>query len=272
VDARVQEVVVFLIVAAILGLGGWRTRQLVVEQAGAARERNNLARHFPPNIVDRLAERDQPLGQVRSQKVAVMFIDIVGFTQFASRHTPDEVVAFLRDFHRRMEQAVFQHQGTLDKFLGDGLMATFGTPEPGPSDALNALNCAREMMQVMDEWNRQRTQTGEETIRLSIGVHYGDVVVGDVGSERRLEFAVLGDTVNVASRLEALTRALGVHTILSDDLVRAVNGAGTATDGTGTNDALNGFRCGERQQLRGRDAPVLVWMDGGAAAPAPDPV
>jgi adenylate cyclase len=200
-----------------------------------------------------------------------MFIDIVGFTQFAARHTPEEVVTFLRDFHGRMEQAVFQHEGTLDKFLGDGLMATFGTPEPGPSDALNALNCAREMMRVMEEWNRQREQAGEEIIHLSIGVHYGDVVIGDVGSERRLEFAVLGDTVNVASRLEALTRPLGVHTVLSDDLVKAVNGAGSKTGGTGIDDVLNGFHCGESQQLRGRDAPVLVWMDGEGAAPAPGP-
>lgn len=267
---RIQEVLVLLIVTLTLAVGGWRTRQLLVRQAGAARERNNLARHFPPSIVDQLAERDQPLGQVRSQPVAVMFVDIVGFTQFAARHTPDEVVAFLRDFHRRMEQAVFQHHGTLDKFLGDGLMATFGTPEPGPEDALNALNCARDMVHVMDEWNRSREKAGEEAIRLSVGVHYGDVVLGDVGSERRLEFAVLGDAVNVASHLEALTRSLGVHTVISDDLVRAVNGEGAESGGATAQEALNGFHCGERHKLKGRDESVLVWTDGAdVTGPAP---
>jgi len=266
VPARVQEVMVFLIVAGTLAVSGWRTNQLLVRQAGVARERNNLSRHFPPNIVDRLAERDQPLGQVRSQKVAVMFADIVGFTQFASRHTPDEVVTFLRAFHGRMEQAVFQYQGTLDKFLGDGLMATFGTPEPGPSDALNAVLCARAMQQSMEEWNAQRIKAGAEVIRLSVGIHYGDVVLGDVGSERRLEFAVLGDTVNVAAHLESLTRPLGVRTVVSDDLVRAVRDETERADAAAAEQVLSSFRHGERHKLKGRDAPVLVWMDGMAVA------
>ena len=91
IPARVQEIVVFLIVAVILALNGRRTNQLIIHQAEVARERGNLARHFPPNIVDQIAERDQPLGAVRSQEVAVLFVDIVGFTRMAERQTPDEV-------------------------------------------------------------------------------------------------------------------------------------------------------------------------------------
>jgi adenylate cyclase len=255
---RIQEVVIFLIVAGILAVGGWRTKQLLIRQAAAARERSNLARHFPPTIVDSLALSDQPLGEVRSQPVAVMFTDIIGFTQFAERQSPQQVIALLRELHSRLERAVFDHHGTLDKFLGDGVMATFGTPESGPHDALNAVNCARAMVQSMDEWNAQRAAAGEEPIALSIGVHYGEVVLGDVGSERRLEWAVLGDTVNVASRLEVLTRRLGVKVVLSDDLVRQVR----AEAGSQADAALAGFHCGERQALKGRDEPVLVWTDG----------
>ncbi len=255
IPARLQEVIVLIIVTATLALGGWRTNQLLIKQAEAARERNNLSRHFPPNIVDRLADRDQPLGVVRSQPVAVMFVDIVGFTQFASRHTPDEVVDTLREFHSRMEHAVFQHEGTLDKFLGDGLMATFGTPEPGPNDAHNALRCAQAMVSSIDEWNRKREKEGTEQIRLSLGVHYGDAVLGDVGSERRLEFAVLGDTVNVASHLESLSRPLGVQIVLSDDMVQRVRSESDEDD-----DALDGFRCGDTHTLKGREEPVQVWM------------
>ena len=211
IEPRIQEVLVFALVAGILGLNGWRANRLLVRQADVARERANLSRHFPPNIVDNLAERDQPLGEVRAQPVAVLFADIVGFTKMAETETPERIVEVLREFHAQMEACVFENNGTLDKFLGDGLMATFGTPETTTEDAANALRCAAAMHQRMQEWNEERQKDGKQPIRLSVGIHYGTVVLGDIGSERRLEYAVLGDVVNVASRLEALTRTLNAR-------------------------------------------------------------
>jgi adenylate cyclase len=252
---RIQEVVVFLIVVGILAVNGRRNNQLIFRQADVARERANLARHFPPNIVDQMAERDEPLGAVRSQEVAAMFVDIVGFTRMAEQQTPEEVVALLRQFHARLEAAVFEHQGTLDKFLGDGLMATFGTPDPGPHDALNALGCGRAMLADIGSWNHERKEVGAEPIQISIGIHYGPVVLGDIGSERRLEYAVLGDTVNVASRLEALTRNLGVSMVVSDDLVTAVRHGADAE----VKAALSELDSLGLQRLRGRDEPINVW-------------
>ena len=131
IPERIQEVVIFLIVAATLAVNGYRNNRLIFQQANIARERANLARYFPPTIVDQMADRDEPLGAVRSQDVSVMFVDIVGFTGMAGRQSPEDVVALLRQFHARLEAKVFEHQGTLDKFLGDGLMATFGTPRTG---------------------------------------------------------------------------------------------------------------------------------------------
>lgn len=255
IPVRVQEIVIFMIVAGILALNSRRTNQLIIRQADVARERANLARHFPPNIVDRMAERDQPLGAVRSQTVAVMFVDIVGFTGLAERQTPEEVVALLRDFHGRMESAVFDHHGTLDKFLGDGLMATFGTPEPGAQDAGNALRCGLAMLANIDRWNRERAEAGAEPVAVSIGLHYGSVVLGDIGSERRLEYAVLGDTVNVASRLEELTRRLGVRLAMSEDLAKAVRDETAAADETLLSDLGNSGP----QSVRGREEPIEVW-------------
>ncbi len=255
VPARVQEIVIFLIVAGILALNGRRANQLLTRQADVARERANLARHFPPNIVDQMAERNQPLAAVRSQVVAVMFVDIVGFTAMAERKTPDEVISLLRDFHLRMERAVFEYEGTLDKFLGDGLMATFGNPDPGDSDAGNALRCGRAMLKAMDQWNRERADGGAETIKISIGIHYGTVVLGDIGSERRLEYAVLGDSVNVASRLEELTRNLGARMALSDDLVMAIR----KEAGEEAETLLLDFRNAGPQLVRGRDKPITLW-------------
>jgi adenylate cyclase len=255
IPARVQEIVVFLIVAEILALNSRRTNQLIIDQAEVARERGNLARHFPPNIVDQLAERDQPLEAVRSQYVAVLFVDIVGFTRVADRQTPEEVVALLRAFHARMERAVFDHHGTLDKFLGDGLMATFGTPDRGTHDAGNAVRCGHAMLADMDQWNRERREAGDAPIEISIGLHYGMVVLGNIGSSRRLEYAVLGDTVNVASRLEELTRALGVRLAMSDALASAVRDDAAADATT----LLAGLGDGVPQALRGRDEPISVW-------------
>ncbi len=252
-DVITQDAVVLLIVAGILAAGSWRSRRLVLREAVAARERANLARYFSPRIVDRLAEADEPLSQVRVQPVAVLFADIVGFTHRSEREPPERIVALLRAFHARLEQAVFEHEGTLDKYLGDGVMATFGTPEVGPDDAYNALAAARAMLASIEAWNRERSGPGGEPIQLSIGIHYGEVVLGDIGSERRLEFAVLGDVVNVASRLEQLTRQLDSSLVVSDALVRAARRSPQAGPG------LVGLCPAEPQHLRGRDQPVAVW-------------
>src|SRR3954468_19811428 len=147
---------------------------------------------------------------------AVLFANIVGFTRQCEERPPAEAIDLLRGFHRRMEQTIFAFGGTLDKFLGDGVMATFGTPRPGSRDAANALGCARAMLAEIDAWNRDRRARGQAEVRIGIGVHSGPVVLGDVGSRRHLEFAVIGDTVNIASRLESLTRQLEVTIVISE--------------------------------------------------------
>ena len=255
IPKRVQEIFVFIIVAAMLAVAGRRTNNLLRRQAEAARERANLARHFPPNIVDQLAHRDQPLGAVRDQDVAVMFVDIVGFTKFAESRMAGEIVGTLREFHARMEREVFDHHGTLDKFLGDGLMVTFGTPEPGPHDAGNALACAAAMVKSMEQWNQERARIGVEPIQVAIGLHHGHVVLGDIGSERRLEFAVLGDAVNVASRLEGMTRELGVQIAASGEVIEAAKREAAA----GTEDVLSYFSATGARAVRGRGETVEVW-------------
>ncbi len=254
IDVWLQDVVLVLLIAGLLAVVVRRSRSLVVRQAGAARERANLARYFPPTMVDRLAELDEPLGTVRAQPVAVLFADIVGFTRLAERQAPEQVIALLREFHALMERAVFDHHGTLDKYLGDGLMATFGTPEAGPRDAANALAAARAMLAAIDEWNAERAAADEPPIRLSIGLHYGEAVLGDVGSERRMEFAVLGDTVNVASRLEEKTRGLDCAIVASDALVAA-----TRAEASDDPDLIVGLTNRGPQALRGRDEAVVVW-------------
>lgn len=252
---RILEAAVLLLAASVVAVAVQRSRRLVVREAEAARGRANLARYFSPTIVDDLLATDAPLGAVRTQPVAVLFADLVGFTRIAENRNPDDVIALLRGFHRRMEDAVFGHGGTLDKFLGDGLMATFGTPKTGLKDTINALACLRAMLAAVDLWNAERAAAGDDTpLHLSIGVHFGTVVLGDIGSERQLEFAVIGDVVNVASRLEELTRAMNVRAVVSEAFVEALRRqAGQEADAL-----LAGFVLHPPQALRGRDEPLAT--------------
>jgi adenylate cyclase len=157
-----------------------------------------------------------------------------------------------------MENTIFAFGGTLDKYLGDGVMATFGTPRPGSRDAADALACARALLGEIEDWNRERAGRGQTAVRIGIGVHCGPVVLGDVGSDRHIEFAVIGDAVNVASRLESMTRELGVDIVISELLAsRAAEEGGEAS--------LAGFSAPVPQAIRGRADPISVlsfrqWM------------
>jgi adenylate cyclase len=257
--ARLQQITVFIIVAATLALAVRRSNALLISHAGLERERTNLARYFSPNVVEQLSVNDEPLTRVQTRDVAVLFADIVGFTAYADGREPVEVIGTLRQFHERMEREVFRHNGTLDKYLGDGLMATFGTPFTGESDALNALRCAKGMIASIDEMNQERRRRNEPPIRASVGLHYGEVVLGDIGLNR-LEFAVIGTTVNAASRLEALTRELGCAIIASDALVQRAR----AEIGH-SNEDFAALVERPAQSIRGLEQPVGIWTCGGAA-------
>ena len=253
IGARFQDLVVFLIVAMTLAVAVRRSNALLVSHAGIERERTNLARYFSPNVVEQLSKNDEPLKQVRTENVAVLFADIVGFTAYSDGRGPIEVIRTLRQFVERMEREIFRHEGTLDKYLGDGLMATFGTPFPGHSDAGNALRCAQAMLAAIDELNRERKPRGEPPIRISIGIHYGQVVLGDIGLNR-LEFAVIGTTVNAASRLELLTREFGCAIIASDDLVQRARTEAASTDADFARLAAQ-----PPQAIRGLEQPLAIW-------------
>jgi adenylate cyclase len=242
-------VVILLVFAGGLAVMVQRSRRLVLRQVAAERARANLARYFSPNLVDALAESDTPLRATRSQEVAVLFVDMVGFTQMAAHATPEAVIALLRDLHRRMVAAVFLHGGTVEKYLGDGLMVTFGTPHAAADDAARTLACVRAMRGAIAAWNTERAGAGAPPIRIGIGAHHGPVVVGDLGDERHLERAVVGDTVNVASRLQELARSLDADVVVSDALVRRARAAGDAATDLVAYGAV---------ELRGREERISV--------------
>ncbi len=250
IGVQAQAAFMFVLVAGALAAFVWRVRKLAYDSVAAERARTNLARFFSPNIVAELSNHDEPLRSGRQQSIAIMFADIVGFTQLAEGRSPDEVLDLLRDVHGIAARQVFAHRGTLDKYLGDGVMATFGTPETAGDDADRALACARAILTDLDALNARR---GGAPIRLGIGLHYGEVVLGDIGSTERLEYTVIGDTVNVASRLERLTREIGEALVVSDALYCHLRNPGLG----------EGLAKGEPRQLRGREEPVAFWYMGG---------
>jgi adenylate cyclase len=232
-----------------------RMRELDRRAAAAERARTNLSRYFSPNIVEMIADRDEPLGVVRRQDVAVLFVDIVGFTRMAEAMPPEEVVAMLREFHALMTDQIFACRGTVEKYIGDAVFAVFGLPSASAEDAVNALRCAEMMIAALARWNEARRAAGEMSLAIGIGVNYGQAVIGDVGSERILSFTVIGDTINTASRLQGLTRTLDTPLIVGDPLVAAIR-LRPASDGADL--LLQLEDCGE-QPLRGRSGEVRLW-------------
>jgi adenylate cyclase len=223
------------------------------QRAEAERARSNLARYFSPNLVDLLAESDEPLGPVRRQTVAVLFADIVGFTRMAETMAPEAVVALLREFHQRMADQIFACGGTIEKYIGDEIFAVFGLPDASPHDALTALRCAGLMLKALEAWNAERAARAEAPLAIGIGLNYGPAVLGDVGTEHSLAFTVIGDTVNIASRLQGLTRELKTPLVVGDPVLKQIG------DSAGLPIRLQDR--GERE-LRGRSASIRIWTPG----------
>ncbi len=232
-----------------------RVRDLDRRRAAAERARSNLARYFSPNLVSLLAEQDKPLGPVRRETVAVLFADIVGFTQMSERMEPDAVVGLLRQFHEYMAAEIFACGGTIDKYFGDAILAVFGLPTSGPDDAANALCCAGRMLAALERWNAERNARGEPVLAIGIGLNYGPTVLGDVGSDQGLSFTVIGDTVNTAHRLQVLTRTLQTELVVGDALIAKLDGGGTEEAAR----LIGRLRDQGEQTLRGRSTPVRVW-------------
>ena len=220
------------------------------------RERTNLARFFSPTTVEQLVELDVPLSLARRQRAAVLFADIVGFTAHASGKPPEYVIGLLRHLLGLMSELVFSHQGSIDKFLGDGLMAIFGLPLTSPRDVSNAAMCGLEIVERISQWNAQNAPI--TPIRVAVGIHYGDVVQGDIGTDKRLEFTVIGDTVNLASRVEAYCRTLNAAVLVTDSFMQALLLEGNI-------ETAKSFTDEGMHPLRGYREPVHLFSAKGTA-------
>jgi PAS domain S-box-containing protein len=233
-----------------------RLQEAQAAERAAERARANLARYFSPKLVETLAAKDQPLGAVRRQNLAMLFADIVGFTRLSETLEPELVMELLRDIHGWMERAIFQFDGSIEGYIGDAVLAIFGFPEAGEKDASNALSCAYELLTASKIWSQARAKKGLSPIHIGIGLHYGPVVLGDVGTEEYVEFTVIGDTVNTASRLQQATRTLQCDLVVGQELVNAVKEENERED---TTNLLERLHPHGDLAIRGRTQAVRIW-------------
>ncbi len=181
--------------------------------------RSNFERYFAPQLAARIADSAQAtkLGGDK-RPVAVLFSDIRGFTALSESMNPDDMAILLTEYFTEMVECVFRHGGMLDKFIGDAVMAQWGAPLGNPDDADRAMQAAIDMMTALDGLNVRWRAEGRPTLEIGIGLNHGEAFAGNIGSERRLEFTVIGDTVNTASRL---CSAAGPGEILLSEEMRA---------------------------------------------------
>jgi adenylate cyclase len=250
VDLRDLEITVR---KALANVG--KLREMDRQRMAAERARNNLSRYFSPNIVELLASQDEPLGAGRRETVAVLFADIVAFTRMAEAMAPEDVLALLREFHTRMTAEIFASGGTVDQYMGDGIIAVFGATMASPNDAASALNCAEMMLETLERWNQERQQKGDARLDIGIGLNYGPVVLGDVGSEYGMSFTAIGDTVNTAARLQVMTRSLKTPLVVADAVVRAIQASSPELAA----ERIGGLEDLGEHNLRGRESRVRIW-------------
>lgn len=237
---------IILVCGVLAGAVGIRLRRQFERSIAAvtARDRvtNLFGQHVSPQVVERLlAEGTQTTSDTR--RVAVMFVDFRSFTAEAKSRTPQEVVERLDGAFAVLVDVLDRHGGIVNKFLGDGFLALFGVPFETPDAAQRAVAAAREMLAAMEANN----SGADWQLRIGIGLHVGEVVAGNIGSPRRKEYTVIGDTVNLASRIEALNKQFGsqflISSVVRDDLGDAAADAELIGD----------------VPIRGYDAPMPIW-------------
>jgi adenylate cyclase len=195
--------------------------------AAGLRERDRVkevfGRYIATQVSDRILNGDVNLGG-ESREVTILFSDIRNFTAMSEEMAPQQVVAFLNAYFSEMVEAVFEQGGVLDKFLGDGMMAVFGSLGDQPDHAPRAVRTALRMKALLGKINGERAVEGKPPIAIGVGIHTAEVIVGNIGSTRRLEYTVIGDGVNTSSRVQALNKEFGTTILITETTFDAVSG------------------------------------------------
>jgi len=207
--------------------------------------RTTFGKYMTAAVIEHLLAGKVALGG-ESLKVTILFTDIRSFTTISEKMDPQELVGLLNEYFTEMVSIVMSEGGVVDKYIGDAIMAVFGAPVPKPEDAVNALRAAVKMRGALHGLNKRLAERGLPTLRTGIGIHTGEVVAGNIGSEKRMEYTVIGDAVNLASRLESNTKELGVNVLISEDTYELTKHVVEA-------------RAVREITVKGRKAPVMTY-------------
>jgi adenylate cyclase len=207
-----------------------RDHRTIMRVAIESEERRlNLSRFFSPSVVADLQIASDNLDLERREAV-VMFVDLREFTRFTETAPAAALAEILAEYRSIVAGEVFRTGGTVDKFMGDGIMAVFGQPKPSPDDAERALQCALQLVRILDDWTKWRRQEGKPALDAGIGLHMGTIIGGVLESGFHDEFTVFGDVVNVAQRLEAMTKTLNAALVVSAAMLNRVPASLSAAD------------------------------------------
>jgi adenylate cyclase len=210
------------------------------------RVRSTMSRYMAKEVVDRLLASGEEVLKGSAHVATVLFSDIRRFTMLAESMSPQQTVAMLNEYFTEMVEVVLANGGMLDKYIGDALMAIFGAPVEAAADADNALRVACDMIRALGRLNERRTAEGREPIDIGVGLATGEVLAGSVGSIKRMEYTVIGDTVNLAARLESANKHYGTKVLVSGPTVEALRAPAT-------------LRRLDLLQVKGKSRPTVVY-------------
>ncbi|CAB1058090.1 Adenylate cyclase (EC [Olavius sp. associated proteobacterium Delta 1] len=215
IGAEFEKIVIIITVTAILALAINRAQKLLVSSVAEETAVRDLSRFFSPEIARQItaSEHEISVGKGQLRETAILMVDIRGFTRLASVIQPDDLICLLADYQAKMVPIIQSHGGTIDKFLGDGIMATFGAAVISETFAADALNAVDAVMTAADNWSADLQADKKPLLKIGAAVTTGQVIFGAVGDASRMEYTVIGDAVNMAAKLEKHTKSEGVHTL-----------------------------------------------------------
>jgi len=228
IGAEFDKVVSILMVTVILAVAVTRARGLLISSVRETAAARSLSRFFAPMVAERIAgsEAEAGAGHATAREAAIMMLDIRGFTPLSATLPPEEVIALLTDYQAQVVPVIRSHEGVVDKFLGDGILASFGAVDDSDAYAANALTALDAVLKKVDVWNAERRSNGLHSVVINGAVTSGSIVFGIIGDSERLEYTVLGDPVNLAAKLEKQTKVEKTPAVSSAEVMALAEAQG----------------------------------------------
>jgi adenylate cyclase len=257
ISALAEQVIIVIVFTLACAVMVSRLRVLINQSAASERAHGNLARYFPTVLADQLADRDEPVRVGERRECVILFADVIGFSRFAEKRDPQEVMRFLNQFHYIATSQIGAYGGIVEKYIGDAVMASFAAFDDLEHPAANAYCAAQAIIAQVAEWQAEDPANGGAPLEIGVGLNFGPAVVGDIGQREAVTPAVIGATVNLAARLEKATRELGSDAVLSEQFANRLHNEVPVAAPT----LLARYGQTQTIQVKGFSEPVRVFFN-----------